>query len=555
MDKNTLSEYGWAIIIIIVLIILFGLSSPYSEYIFNTNNQLNKSLSDTADTIFTNDNFHRDDYLDVKYTTNYTAEEIDSNQLLYPIGRNNPYYVVLEFNEDYTEATITKNGKNSDGYMRSWNYNTTNEIDYSPMRQHADTLRFVSINNEVKNVGDSAFLKCLNVESVNFGKDIEKIGYASFMSCRKLISVDLPEAVLELGPLAFRDCTDLRSVKMHDKITKLKQYTFFGCKSLVELQLSKNITHILKAAVLGCQSLKEIALPKTLQEIGDSAFQSCALLDNVVIPESCTKIEDRAFAMCNSLSNISLPNTLKYLGGHVFTDCKFTELTIPRDVQTINFNPIQATKVEKINVHPENKCFKSIDGVLYDIGVTRLISVPNLYAGTYAAPGSLLTIGKNAFNNTACINEIILNEGLQNIEANAFYYAGHAATLNVSSTVSYIDDTAFSANVEICDFIVSPDNPYFITTGTTLYTKDMKKLIKTTIRYFDDSFSIPDGVTTVCPGAFNNNKYIKTLIVPESVTTLPSGAAYNSTITTVHGKSGSAAETFASKNGYTFVAI
>lgn len=555
MDKNTLSEYGWAIIIIIVLIILLGLSLPYSEYVFNTNNQLSESLSNVSNSIFTKDNFYGDDHLNTNYVTNYTAEEIDANELLIPIGRTNPYYVVVAFDKNYTEAVITKNGSASDGYMRSWNYNATDESLYSPMRQHADTLKTVIINDGVKNSGEAAFLRCTELEIMEFGKDIESLGYATAMSCKKLENITIPDKVTTIAPLAFRDCSNLKSVRMNNNITHIYNYAFFACTNLIDINLSTSLQVIEKSAFHGCNSLKEIILPETLQRISNSAFQACVLLDNVIIPESCTKIEDGAFAICNSLLNISLPDTLRYLGGHVFTGCKFTELTIPRDVQTINFNPIQSTKVEKINVHPENKHFKSVDGVLYDISVTKLISVPNLYTGTYAAPSSLLTVGRNAFNNTPYIKEIILNEGLQNIEANAFYYSGSMTTLNISSTVSYIDDNAFSANSEIRNFIVSENNPYFITTGTTLYTKDMSKLIKTTTNYHNDLFSIPDGVTTVCPGAFNNNQHIKTLVVPESVITLPSGMAYNSVLTTIHGKSGSAAETFALENGYTFVAI
>ena len=64
--------------------------------------------------------FDNDEVVSEEVVTNYSTEEIDDDELLFPIGKTDPYYVVAKFNSDYTEVVISKNGENSDGLMMDW---------------------------------------------------------------------------------------------------------------------------------------------------------------------------------------------------------------------------------------------------------------------------------------------------------------------------------------------------------------------------------------------------------------------------------------------------
>lgn len=205
MDKNTLFEYGWAIIIVIILIILFSLSLPYSEYIFNANNQLGESLSDTANTIFTNDNFYGDDHLNINYTTNYTIDEINSNQYMYGIGKTKSEYVIATFNEDYSEVIITKNGEGSDGLMMDWRSYQSDSYEgtYSPMYEYKDTLETVVILENVTSLGSKAFFGCFKLKEISLPETLETIGSQCFYNTLKLESIYIPSNVTSIGSGIF----------------------------------------------------------------------------------------------------------------------------------------------------------------------------------------------------------------------------------------------------------------------------------------------------------------------------------------------------------------
>lgn len=555
MEKNSLMEYGWAIIIVIVLIILIGLASPYSEYLFNSTSGLFTVFSKTSNKTIMTDNFAGGD--PITKISNYSKAEIDSSPFLYPIGKNDPYYVVVAFDENYTSAVITKNGKNSDGYMMGWNYNATEESKYSPMRQHADTLISVTINNDVKNVGQSAFLKCSELQSITFGENMISLDYASFMQCDSLESVELPKTLKDIGYMVFRQCSNLTSVKMGDNVTNIGNYAFFSCEKLKEINLSKSLLTLGNSSIHGCRSLEKISLPNKLQSIGKSAFQVCYSLTSITIPDSCTKIDSQAFLDCRNLQYVSLPDTLKYMGERIFSNTKLTELTIPRDVETIEASPIYNGKFTKLDVHPENKYFTVVDNVLFDKDVTRLISVPNNLPENYTTPSTVEVVDRFAFNYAQNTRNIILTEGVTTIKAYAFDYTGTNAAITIPDSLTSFDESAFSRGVEMRYFNVSNNNAILRVENKALYNKDMTVLYSVPLGYTEESFVVPDTVTRIYASAFSpigHSASLNTLVIPESVVDFSyEGYVDYPAIEIIYGKSGTVAEGFANLIGAEFI--
>lgn len=118
-------------------------------------------------------------------------------------------------------------------------------------------------------------------------------------------------------------------------------------------------------------------------------------------------------------------------------------------------------------------------------------------------PGYVKVIRSWDFSDVDCYSNIILSPGVQIIESSAFEEADFKK-LVIPSTVSYIGQYAFEfswyadATIEI-----DPDNPYYVSDGVALYTKDFHSLI-----YFYDQHEsrcdVNEATKVICTDAFSN---------------------------------------------------
>ena len=78
------------------------------------------------------------------------------------------------------------------------------------------SITSVSIPATVKNIGNDAFYKCINLTSVTFEGEsqLEHIGNSAFKNT-VLKTIDIPASVISIGTCAFGDNTALQKVYMH----------------------------------------------------------------------------------------------------------------------------------------------------------------------------------------------------------------------------------------------------------------------------------------------------------------------------------------------------
>ena len=87
---------------------------------------------------------------------------------------------------------------------------------------------------------------------------------------------------------------------------------------------------------------------------------------------------------------------------------------------------------------------------------------------------------------------------------------------------------------DVAELVVAKDHPVWSTDGVSLLSKDGTKLIRM-CQKGKETYTIPDGVTTIGSKAFYFNK-IREITIPDSVTTVEDSAfSYCSSLATVHG--------------------
>ena len=135
------------------------------------------------------------------------------------------------------------------------------------------------------------------------------------------------------GPSAFESVVDrIEKVIIKDGIERIGWCNFEKCSKLSYINIADSVTEIGIAAFVGCSNLKEIKLPINLLKIEREAFMNCSSLSELVIPSSINIIENGIVRECSNLKAISIPE--------------------------------------------DNKRYSTVDGVLYDKNMNRLISYP-----------------------------------------------------------------------------------------------------------------------------------------------------------------------------------
>lgn len=278
-------------------------------------------------------------------------------------------------------------------------------------------LKFITIPQNVRNIGPRAFSLCRSLTSVTIPASVETIGELAFSSCSKLkvvtfekgsnlkmindkafagcplISIEIPSSVESIGEEVFRQCSDLESVVFEEgsRLTLINDGAFYICGSLGSIRIPNSVEKIGESAFWGCSGLETVIFENgsKLKEIGDrssyahGAFHGCSSLVSIEIPANVELIGDETFQRCSKLEVVSFEKNshLKLIGTYAFSYCKFTSIEIPASVETIEARAFSMCS--------------QLTTVSFEKG-SKLNTIPGMYATnvSYAFSGSenLVTI-------------------------------------------------------------------------------------------------------------------------------------------------------------------
>ena len=275
-----------------------------------------------------------------------------------------------------------------------------------------DGLTSIKILESVTEIGYGAFEYCLGLTSVDIPESVTVIGDCAFHNCRNLTSVKIPESVTVIGNSAFSYCNNLTSVDIPESVTVIGDCAFAGCSNLTSVKIPESVTEIGYAAFGSCLGLTSVEIPESVTTFRNNAFDNCSRLmsitvdsgnkvyssvdgvlynkDNtklikcpngltsVKIPGSVTTIEENAFAYCSNLISVKIPGSVTEIGNSAFSDCSnLTSVEIPESVTTIGYGAFDnCLSLSSITVDNANKAYVSVDGVLYNKDMTKLIADP-----------------------------------------------------------------------------------------------------------------------------------------------------------------------------------
>jgi hypothetical protein len=193
-------------------------------------------------------------------------------------------------------------------------------------------------------------------------------------------------------------------------------------------------------------------------------------LTTVTLPSTVKTIYSYAFGKCETLKEIKIPESVTKIGSYAFYQCEeLKEIVIPNNVK-------------------------------------------NIYIATFSGCISL--------------EKVTLPKNLVVIGQDAFYDCNKLKTISVPATTTTIDVGAFSGCTSITSLKVATANKKYKTVSNALLSKDGKTLF--TYPCQDDSYTVPEGVTTIESWAFENPALIS-VTLSDTVTTIGASAFYNCT--------------------------
>ena len=310
---------------------------------------------------------------------------------------------------------------------------------------------------------------------------VTKIGKNAFQSNSKVESVTVPMTVTSIQYGAFSNMSNLKSVKV-DSGSNLKSIGkwAFGKTALPSFKMPNSVTKLEDCVFMDSQ-IENVTLSNKLKTIPKQTFEN-STITKINIPSSVTKIEDEAFCSCYNLQTVTGGSNVKEVGEYAFlSNQNLSGASFLKNVGTVNAYAFSNCLLWDITFNNT-----SLDLKRYSLADNYLSSV--------TFPKKVSNIEYGAFNNCSYLSNITLPEKVGNIAGGAF------------------SKTPWEANLTRDVYI-----------GDFLYRS--KSAVST--------YEVKSGTKTICEYAFEDDTFLKSVTIPNTVTNIGEAAFFNTDLTTV----------------------
>lgn len=221
------------------------------------------------------------------------------------------------------------------GAMKDYTWDENVRLDWYGYKKD---IRSVVLDNRITHIGNYAFDKCTNIESVRYTGYTGNAGIA------------LPEKVTTIGVHAFSDTGVTGTLKLPEHLTEIDSLAFYHCGKLNG----------------------ELKLPDTVKEIGGFAFNSCGFTGKLELPASLENIGNDAFESCSGLTGkLTFPSKMNEIDFSIFHETGITEVVIPSSIKTVrDFAFDSCMNLKKVYLPTEipkiyNRAFRGCDNVKF----------------------------------------------------------------------------------------------------------------------------------------------------------------------------------------------
>lgn len=226
----------------------------------------------------------------------------------------------------------------------------------------------------------------------------------------------------------------------------------------------------------------DVTIPSTLggakvTRIDTLAFEYCSDVTSIIVPDTVTSIGMDTFRGCKKLKKITLPNGITSIGLDAFAECSgLSSINLPTSLKTLELGTF-------------NGCSNLTEIVI---------------------PSGVTTMKADVFLNCTGLSQVVIPPGMVEIAPSSFYGCSKLTSINVAD-----------------------GNPAFTNIDGILYSKDKSALLIYPPGKVAAAITIPGQVKTIGPCAFAGLSYLKSVIIPISVTNIGNSAFRGTGLTSI----------------------
>lgn len=260
---------------------------------------------------------------------------------------------------------------------------------------------------------------------------------------------------------------------------------------------------------------------KFVTSIGGGAFESNQTIEAVTVPSKVTILQYGAFAYCGNLKNVAFgeESALKEIGPQALKNChRLTECNLPDSVKKIkDFSFKDCSNLKEIHLGKE----------LVELG-ERAFSFSGL--NSVIIPDGLKKAGRGAFYDCRYLAQVELGSGLEGIAEDMFSNCAKLEQLTLPENITYIGNYGFLdtgiKEITMPDSISAIGRDAFA--GTAWYDVQSDGDVYVGKVYYKHKGEIPenttiqikDGTKGIAGGAFEKQRNLSKIEIPESVTNI-----------------------------------
>lgn len=334
----------------------------------------------------------------------------------------------------------------------------------------------------------------------------------------------------------------ITSVEIGDKITTIGKFSFYNCINLDEVVFAKNgILTVIGWGSFGATGLEEITIPASVKIMNDYALYNNASLEAVKFEEGSKlhTIGRYAFRNAPNLKSVFIPDGVTSIGANAFLDT--TSVTVSVAEGSYAHNYAVSSKIAYTTREPmpfvkySGNCGTSAEWELYSNGVLKIFGSGAMTEydaatapwykyrkeiTTVEISENITTIGKFSFYGCDRLENVIFakNGKLTTIGWGSFGLTG-LKEITIPATVKTINDYAFYNNASL-----------------------------ETVKFESGS-----KVNTLGRCVFRNVPNLKSVFIPDGVTSIGTNAFLSTTSVTLSVAENSFAHNYAVKNKMSFV--
>ena len=394
-------------------------------------------------------------------------------------------------------------------------------------------------------------------DGILYTKDYKKL---VAVPCGKT-DIEYPEELTSIGEYAFADNSG-ETIKLPETVTEIEQSAFYSA-DVKKLYLSSNLKEVDDEAFCGMSWLKQYVLNKEAENYSVNE----GVLYN--------KAETKLISVPVDLEEVSIADTVKTIGAYSFNGSEIKKVALPEGVEKIESHAFDEAKLIEI----------SLPSSLKEMGTEAFYSCRSLIS--VEIPKDITTLDGGTFDGCQNLNVVYIPKTVEQLNGRVFNYCGSQLTIytekdapaykwaqennyNVSTNgvpEVYQDGTyCYRKESDETEWSISVIEPTWNRKSYYPIPSEYKDIPVGRIRenscasgysYDEMALDIPDTVKVIDDGAFSylrieNKTYIR---IPKTVTYIGDDVFNNDYVdkskVIVVAESGSAAETWAEKKGYT----